>query len=160
MKRPAIWITAALTFLGGIGFLIAQSPISVPEAVQDAFTARYPAATSVDWEMEGEGEYEAEFRLNNQRMSAVFATDGTWLETETAIRKGNLPAAVKSAIRTSYAGFDVEEAEQVERPDQPMVYELELENEENGQEMEVMISAAGDILKSVAEEDGGEEDED
>ena len=46
-------------------------------------TVSIPAATDVKWGKESAKEYEAEFRLNGNNVSANFGSDGAWVETET-----------------------------------------------------------------------------
>lgn len=133
--------------------------IDVPKAVKDAFAAKYPTAQKVEWEMEEEGEYEAEFKLSGKEMSANFKADGTWIETETAIKSKDLPQAVKDAISSEFPDYEIEEAEQLERPDLAMGYEVELENEETDEEMSVVFTADGKVLEKKMSEDDDDNDD-
>src|ERR1700704_515308 len=78
--------------------------INVPSAVTKAFNSKYPGATNVKWGKESAKEYEAEFKLNGNSVSANFGTDGAWVETETVIKTAALPAAVVAAINKNYPG--------------------------------------------------------
>ena len=76
--------------------------INVPAAVTNAFNNKFPGATEVKWEKENAKEYEAEFTLNGDNVSANFGADGTWVETETVIKVADLPAAVVAVRRASH----------------------------------------------------------
>ena len=54
--------------------------ITVPEVVKKAFSAKFVNAKKVEWGLEKEGEFEAEFKLNKSEMSAVFDKMGKLLE--------------------------------------------------------------------------------
>src|SRR5258705_13059424 len=88
----------------------------VPAAVKSAFAAKFPGATNVKWGKENAKEYEAEFKLNNNSISANFAMDGSWVETESVIPVADLPAAVTSAIHKKYPGAPITLAEKTEQP--------------------------------------------
>lgn len=98
--------------------------IKVPIAVKTAFSTKYPAATNVKWGMENSKEYEAEFKLSNNAVSANFKLDGSWVETESVIPASELPAAVSTAIKAKYPGAPVTLAEKTEQPGNKVLYEV------------------------------------
>ncbi len=99
-----------------------------PEAVLSAFAQKFPNAQDVDWSKEKNGEWEAEFELpgSNDEISAVFSSDGRWLETETEIAFSALPAPVRTALQ----GKKVKEAARIEKADGSTVYEAEVRRKE------------------------------
>lgn len=109
---------------------------TVPEAVFQAFKAKFPAVQDVDWEMENDTEYEAEFEVNGTEMSASFDATGKWLATETEVRLTDLPAAVQAALQ----GKKVKEAAKIERADGSTVYEAEVGRKD------LLLDAAGKML--------------
>ena len=74
MKKIKLTVIA-LFFLGSTAF--AQS-----NEVQSAFNKMFPSAENVKWSQEDATQWEAEFNINDQKFSANFSGDGTWLETE------------------------------------------------------------------------------
>ncbi len=57
----------------------------VPQAVKDAFAAKYPGATDMTWEKEtedGKVEYEIEFKLEGKEKEAFFAENGAFVKEE------------------------------------------------------------------------------
>ncbi|MEO6758998.1 MAG: PepSY-like domain-containing protein [Saprospiraceae bacterium] len=80
----------------------------------------------VDWGMEKNGQWEAEFDQNKVEMSANFSADGKWVETETEMKVADLPAAVKNALK----GKKVKEAARIQRADGSTVYEAEVRHKD------------------------------
>lgn len=52
-------------------------PANLPSAVLNAFTAKYPTATRMEWEPEDGNTWKVKFFLGNVRWIAVFKADGT-----------------------------------------------------------------------------------
>jgi len=129
-----------------------------PEATTAAFQKKFPTATSVQWEQEADGIYEADFKANGKKMSAAFSAAGIWLETETDIKTKSLPEAVRAAIAKAFSGYEIEEAERVETPE-GVAYEVKLEKEADGKEteLEVLFAEDGKLLKQEQE---GDDDDD
>ena len=76
----------------------------VPWKIQSAFAKKYPAAQNVKWEVE-EREYEVHFSKNDKKLACSFERNGTWLETETEIKKKQLPEAIRSATFRAISEF-------------------------------------------------------
>jgi Putative beta-lactamase-inhibitor-like, PepSY-like len=119
--------------------------INVPEAVRNAFAAKFPNATGVKWEKENTKEYEASFKSNNTDMSANFNHDGSWVETETEIAISELPAVVSSAIMTKYPGAVIKGADKIEKPGGKTTYEADIKL--NGKNKELLLNADGSFIK-------------
>ncbi len=121
----------------------------VPETVQKAFQAKFADAKNIEWEAEEEGEYEAEFVLNNTKMSAEFSKDGTWKETETVVPDSTLPAAIADTLNTKYGDYAVQKAELTENP-KGKSWEVKLKKDDS--EMELVFDENGNVLKQEAGE--------
>lgn len=115
MKK--LTIKTVITLIG-LGFTIsanaANGNVNVPEQVTTAFIAKYPQAVLKDWKIAKAG-YKAEFKLNHRKYTAVYASDGTWLKSETELnRTASLPEAVKTALKKGkYASYYVDEIKEV-----------------------------------------------
>lgn len=133
-----------------------SGPIHVPAPVKASFAKRFPKVQDVKWELEDKKDYEAEFKESGIEWSATFNADGTWLETEHAIKADALPEAVHKTIAAKYADHKLKEAEQAETP-KGTVYEVEFAK--GGHEMEVVFSADGTVVGSKEENEDGEKDE-
>lgn len=160
MKVKAI-VLGILLVLGVLGISLAINQTEVPQEVMDAFSMKYPDAKKVDWEMEEEGEYEAEFILEGKKMSANFNSNGQWLQTERAISHQDLPQAVQVAILQEFPGYTTEEAEHLTTPDLPEGYEVELQNKKDDVEIEAVFDSKGSLLKKeIKSERNDQEKED
>ena len=152
MKKSILVL--ALILLGGV---IACSQTKAPEKAVAAFKAKFPAAKDVEWGKESATEFEAEFELNGMDVSANFSADGEWLETETTITQSDLPAAVVATLDSQFGDGKVKKAETVEKTGESLVYEVKLEQDEI--EVEVVLDAAGTVLKKEVKGEENEENE-
>ena len=121
MKKLVIILVIAL--LGTAPIVGAQ-----PKAVKDAFEKKFATATKVKWGKEAPKEWEAEFTLEGEKISANFAQDGTWLETERKIKAADLPKNVAAALKTKYPDWKIVEADKTETSKHGTIYEADLKN--------------------------------
>lgn len=130
---------------------------SVPDKVLSAFNAKFPDAKKVEWEMENDTEWEAEFKWNGVEYSANFSTNGEWRETEYEIKKSDIPSNIRAILDQNFSDYEIEEPEVVETPSGKS-YEMEVEAGED--EYEVTIDANGKLTKKKESEENDENDED
>ena len=147
MKRSIIILSVLVMSL----FACAQTP---PKPVSDNFNSKFQGATKVKWDQEEANEWEAEFKMSGEAMSASFDNAGKWLETEKEVKKNELPEAVLNAFNTNYSGYKVDEAAAIEKPDFNG-YELDIKKGE--EKLEIQVSPQGKI---VSKRELDEEDED
>jgi len=141
MKKLFI-ITYSIFAMGMVG---CSQKINVPAAVTKAFNSRYPGATNVKWGKENAKEFEAEFKLNGDNVSANFGADGSWVETETVIKVTDLPAAVVAAINKNYPGAVITTAEKLEEPGDKLLYETVIKVK--GKKKTLELKADGSLAK-------------
>lgn len=154
MKHIALLCLAALVSGGACAQKLNEN--EVPEAVKVSFVKNFPNIKSVKWSKESETEFEAEFKNGSLEHSANFDAAGTWLATETEIKKSDLPQLVQAAIKKEFDGFKIEEAEKVEKPG-GVTYEVELEK--GKVTYGVDFTADGKVLKKEEKKEEGEEDD-
>lgn len=127
--------------------ILAACTASIPKSVTDNFTGMFPDAHDVEWELDEDNQWEAEFEMNGMEYSACFSETGDWLETEMGVALDELPDTVVQVLALQYEGFEIEEAEWVETPDFKG-YELELERVGETEEgMELLITAEGKVMQ-------------
>ena len=153
MKRIGLSIAAVL-----LGASMAFAQQKAPTEVQKAFADKFPEAKSVKWEKESDGGWEAEFKMNGNKVSVEFDSKGAWSQTETEIKTSELPEAVRDAIKSNFEGYTADEAEMVETADGEVNYEVDMEK--GKAELEVLFAADGKVLKKMreTEDDNGDED--
>lgn len=141
MKNIFIVLTMAAT----ISLSANCQELKVPEAVKNAFAAKFPVATNVKWGKENAKEYEAEFKLNNNPVSTNFKLDGSWVETESVIQAADLPVAVTNSINTKYPGAVITLVEKTEQPGDKTLYEVSFRL--NGKKKSVELNPDGSFVK-------------
>ncbi|MEI7509619.1 MAG: hypothetical protein WCJ62_09165, partial [Flavobacterium sp.] len=85
--------------------MVAQSEkkskkINVPTTVTEMFKKEFPDKKA-KWGME-DGDYEAEFKINSSKASAVYDSKGHRKALEIAIKASELPASVMEYLKKSY----------------------------------------------------------
>lgn len=143
---------------GTLGFIVSSCAQGdgVPANVNTAFNTKFPEAKAVKWDKESDKEWEAEFKLNGTACSANFDMDGVWLVTETEIKTGNLPQAIKDVLTSKFEGYKLESAEKLVKPDFSG-YEVEIEK---GEKMiELIMDEDGKIITKEMIEEGDEKEE-
>lgn len=133
-------------FLAAIGFSACGQKITadkVPTAVKVSFAKKYPGAVA-KWEKEG-GKYEAGFKENGNKMSALFEAGGAMTESEMDIKVNTLPAAVLAYVKKNYPGKTIKEGAKITKADGTINYEAEVSG------TDVIFDTKGKFLKEVKE---------
>ena len=146
--------TIILMFVLSLLTLNTFSQKNVPEYVKKEFVKKYPTAQAVKWGSEEDNEWEAEFKINGQEMSASFDNKGTWLETEAEISEKDLPAIVSNTLTTEFNGYKSSEITTIENP-QMKGFELRLKKGETS--LEVVIDNSGKVVKKTDIKKGKED---
>lgn len=128
------------------------NPENVPESVKNSFKAKFPTAEKVKWEMDYEN-FEAEFKLDKNEVSAEFDKDGNWLETETPIKPSAITTEVKDFLSKNFSGFEIKEAEKKETVNKGILYELEIKKGEL--EYDIVVSEKGQLISRTDNDKGG-----
>ena len=93
----------------------------LPSPVKASFTKIYPGS-SAKWEKENEN-YEAGFKKDGKKMSAMFQPDGTFMESETEIKESELPPAVVNYVKSNYPNKKIKESAKINSAAGVMSYE-------------------------------------
>ncbi len=109
-----------------LAFISSTFAITPPDAVKKAFESKFKTATNAKWGKEGKTEWEATFSFEGNKLSANFAEDGKWLETENQIKISDLPKAVGDAIKSHYPGWAITEADKTETAKHGLIYEADI----------------------------------
>ena len=121
----------------------------VPPAVRQSFETRFPGAQEVEWELESDKNYEAEFELNGAETTARFDASGKWLETEAVVRRSRLPQPVNAAIVKAFPQYRISGARSLAAWNSPdVIYEIHVENAR--EIVEVQFAADGRLLNRSA----------
>lgn len=153
--KQLIFVLLCAALMSNSAYAQKISADKVPSAVTSAFKSKFPAATKTSWEMEKD-DYEANFNMNGEEMSANFDKTGKWLETETEIKVSALPAAVSATLKKDFAGYKINEASKVESVENGSCYEAEVEKGE--ETLDVLLTQDGKVLSKTKEEEKEEKD--
>ena len=142
MKRKSILpiIYFIITFLGCQNVAKSQTPA----VVKSAFEIKYPGEKHSKWEIDSNGNYETHFKVNGIKYRADFSPNGQWIETETNIKKKDLPEPVKEAIKKNYGNEDIAEIEKVDSATKGLFYDVEFK--QKGKNKDVEYNASGKEL--------------
>ncbi|MFT3825463.1 MAG: PepSY-like domain-containing protein [Chitinophagaceae bacterium] len=121
----------------------------VPGTVTDAFKAKYPDATQVEWK-DKLSAFAAAFYIGNLKHEARFNSKGQWLETEFVINKDSLPKPVADGLdKSKYAEWNIEDAYKILLPGDVVQYRLEAEKS-SLQRKNLLFNSDGRLLKDKA----------
>lgn len=111
MKTHTLIIAGLLAF----GTIQAQeiSKSEVPSVVLNNFNTRYPKATEVDWNKDGDF-YRVDFEIDwNMDHEIWYDTAGNMTKHREEIERNTLPAAIVSRISTDFRSYGIDDAEKV-----------------------------------------------
>lgn len=149
MKTIIIPVAALLIVSSACAQKLRES--EVPVVVKEAFTKQFASIKKVKWSKESENEFEAEFKSSQGEQSANFDMNGNWLVTETEMSEKSLPAAVLATIKREFAGYEVEETEKAETPDNGTFFEVKLEQGKKA--IVAQITTDGKVQKTEEEKE-------
>jgi len=135
-------ITIGLLLVSTSLFAQKISSSKVPVTVKSSFEKTFPKIKEVKWEMEHEN-YEANFKSEGKTMSALFDSQGAWLETETDIKVSELPSGIISYVKKNYKNAAIKEAATIQKNNG----ETNLEAEVNGKDL--IFDKDGNFIKAV-----------
>jgi len=116
----------------------------VPDVVGQAFEQKYPNEKKETWTIDRNGSYEAKFKEGGETFKADFTPTGMWIETETSLKKKDLPKAVKDAIKDKYDSVKIIEIERTDHHKKGLFYDVEFK--QNGKKFDIEFNKEGVII--------------
>jgi hypothetical protein len=142
--KNSLKLLFALCLLNIVGIAQKVETKDVPLQVQKMFTAKFPKATDVKWEIENKKDFEANFKIGNVEQSATFDKSGEWLETEIEISISQLPAAVSQSVKKEFPDYKFKEASSIDSKINGKCYEVEISKGKD--KLDVLVSPDGKII--------------
>lgn len=136
--------------------LFAQTKQNAPKAVNATFTKMFAAAQNVYWS-QTDGNWDAEFTIEDVDYYATFKADGTWLETKHQIDELDVPKLLIKALAKTVKSFDIEMIE-LSKNKNGTSYHFTVENDEG--RFLVVIDEKGKVLKKEELMQVDDEDDD
>lgn len=116
----------------------------VPAGVIKTFKTKYPAATSIQWELKKDASYKASFTNGGLSVKAYFLKNGNWDKTETKLETLQLPLVLIGIVQSDYPNYTLNKAYQHDFSDKASYYELKFENDTN--KLTVTYTLSGSLL--------------
>lgn len=129
-----------------------HADVTVPEAVQSAFSASYATATDVEWGME-DADFEVDFLLDGVESSVVYDASGNVLVVESVVAISYLPPSVMEYVNANYVNHSDLKAEMALKG---IVTSYEIFLSHEGMAVELLFDQNGQFVEVAA----SEEDED
>jgi hypothetical protein len=118
----------------------------IPASATDAFKAKYPSASGVEWKDKLTG-FVAAFDNNGGHYEARFSNKGAWENTEQGLSEGDLPAAVKDGhAKSKYSDWAVDKVTKIELPGDKVQYRVQVKKSDL-QKKNLLFSSEGRLLK-------------
>lgn len=135
-------VSTLLCFLLWITLLNAQviEVTTIPTAVMDEFTLRYPDAKNISWQYH-DAHYQADFKNNKMSTMALLSEEGILLQTETQIRACALPEPALAYLAKKYADKKIEVASIMEDHAGVITFEAVVEK------MDFTFDSTGEVLQ-------------
>ena len=114
---------------------------NIPQVVKDALKKSFSTAQNEKWEKEDQN-FEAEFKLNNDEVSALFSPEGKLLETEVEMAIGDLPSPIVNYVSKNLSGKKIKEASKITDAAGKVSFEAEVGGKD------YIFDASGTLLKS------------
>ena len=108
----------------------------VPEAVSLNFMKMYPGENDPGWHTDAHGYYEANFKQGGIKYRADYHKNGDWIETETSIKKKELPKAIRKVIKERFAHLEITEVEKVQSASKGLFYDVEFKRKGKNKDIE------------------------
>jgi hypothetical protein len=70
----------------------------IPQSIKEKVQSLYPAASSIEWEKERKGNYEAEFVIDGKKISVLLDAKGNILESIRQLGESELPAQISADL--------------------------------------------------------------
>lgn len=123
---------------------------SVPQAVQTAFSNKFPYAQA-EWE-EDNGLFEAKFEDTAGSASVLFSSDGSWVATERRLYDDKITEIALDQVKKNYGTYSIVEAEKVESATEGSYTKMELNGSEGTVELKVFPNGKA-IAEKVSTDD-------
>ncbi len=140
MKKTAV--TMVVMLFATLTFAQKMQEKNVPANVKSTFKKKYPTATAVKWDKQGE-KYEASFDLNNTDNSVLMDAQGNIIETEVEIELTQLPKGILDYVKTHYGGKQAKEGAKITDAKGIVTYEVEIK------EMDLIFDNNGKFIKEL-----------
>ncbi len=122
-------LTEKLQYIFNSSFLkVTRTKINMPNiTVASAFKSKYPKAAFVRWNQIDVFKWQVNFSLKDHDFSALFNSEGIWLETVTQLPLSHAPKQVQESFEVKYGTDGLQQIQYVKTPNSD-IYEIQWSN--------------------------------
>lgn len=144
--KKIIYVSGLIAFLAVFSTNVFAQIRKIPAEVTNAFTEKYPNATSVEWR-DKLSSFTASFQLDSGIFIATFSNKGEWESTEEGIDKEDLPDAVNAGFdKSKYTDWEWGQVTRIELPNDEVQYKIEVKKGDI-KKRNLYFSSEGRLLK-------------
>ncbi len=136
-------LLVACIFVAGTSCAQGIPRSQVPSVVLNTFQQRFSKASDVEWEQK-DGLYEVEFDIGRYDHEVWINPQGQVVRHKQDIPVKKLPKAVKSQIKDQFAGYRIDDADQIDEKGRT-IYVVEIERGE--EDRSLVFDATGKLLE-------------
>jgi hypothetical protein len=92
-----------------------------------SFNSKFPKATHILWQQVDVFKWHVNFNLNKKKCTALFNSEGKWLETVTLMPMDKIPDHLQLTIEEKYNSDGLQKIYHIQTPDRN-IYEMNLNN--------------------------------
>lgn len=100
MLKWLFYISMVLYSLPSFAQVVKEA--DVPAEVKTKMKQMFPGASVIVWSKESPGFINSDFVLDKSRMTAVFSTSGSWVATETQVKREQFPLSIGDYLNTNF----------------------------------------------------------
>ena len=142
MKTYQSALLSCLLLVSGYSVSAQKINVSqVPAPVQQAFKAKFAAATDIDWKKEG-SQYKASFDMGDVDHDAFYSAAGKLVSHKHDIKVAELPSAVQASARKNFPKHKMDDPERIVT-NGTVTYKVELDGRPD---MKAIFAADGRLI--------------
>ena len=120
--------------------------LEIPTAVESTFKAKYSKIKNPQWSEDGDNYYATYMGARGKEI-VVIGQSGALLQTQTASDPSRVSDAIKSHIKKTYKGYQIEEFFSVKSiQDKQNLYRVVIKNKKTGITQDVWFTTAGKVI--------------
>jgi len=126
----------------GVKAQVTVTSTNVPTSIQTSFKGQYPDASSMNWRMK-EDMYRVNFTRDGVKQMASYDASGKLLSSGSVVKETELPSAIGTSIKSSYAGRSIDEIYKIDKNGTPS-YWITFKG---SPETKMMYDTTGQVIK-------------
>ncbi len=111
-----------------------------------SFNSKYPKATNIIWQQVDVFKWHVNFNQKKKKCTALFNSEGKWLETVTLVPLHKIPDHLQLTIEEKYNSDGLQQIYHIQTPDRS-IYEMNLNN--GLYKLKILYDLSGKIVGKI-----------